>query len=91
MANFGGPFTINLLGEIILIINLSIAKKLLLISVLGLSFFSAGYRLILYSTTQQGQKNSGIQLGYKFEIREQLIIFSHSWPIFILPLYGTIV
>ena len=91
MANFGGPFTINLLGEIILIINLSIAKKLLLISVLGLSFFSAGYRLILYSTTQQGQKNSGIQLGHKFEIREQLIIFSHSWPIFILPLYGTIV
>jgi len=86
MANFGGPFTINLLGEIILIINVSIAKPLLLYSILLLSFFSARYRLILYSTTQQGQARSITQLIHNYDRREKIITISHIWPIFMLPL-----
>merc|ERR1712030_10677 len=43
VANFGGPFTYNLLGEVILILNLS---------------FISINSLILYSSTIQGQISS---------------------------------
>merc|ERR1711988_281613 len=49
IANFGGPFTLNLLGEILLIINLRSINFILLILILLISFFSATYRIILYS------------------------------------------
>jgi len=54
VANFGGPFRYNLLGEILLIINLAQMSKLGLRIICFLSFFSAAYRLILYLRTQQG-------------------------------------
>merc|ERR1712026_15453 len=65
IANFGGPFTYNLLGEILLIINLVI------------SFFSATYRIILYSNLQQGINNNLIYNISNFYLRELLILFSH--------------
>ena len=46
IANFGGHFTYNLLGDIALILNLY------LLAVLILLFLSAGYVLILYSSNQ---------------------------------------
>ena len=58
IANFGGPFTYNLLGEIILIINLNSIRSILLLIVLIISFFSATYRIILYSNLQQGINNN---------------------------------
>merc|ERR1739842_43062 len=58
VANFGGPFTYNLLGEVILILNLSFISINRLLIVLALSFFSAAYSLILYSSTNQGQITS---------------------------------
>ena len=58
IANFGGPFTLNLLGEILLIINLSTVNFILLIIILFISFFSATYRIILYSNLQQGINNN---------------------------------
>merc|ERR1739845_110705 len=39
IANFGGPFTLNLLGEILLIINLRSINFILLILILLISFF----------------------------------------------------
>merc|ERR1711902_136785 len=58
IANFGGPFTYNLLGEIILIINLRIFRFSILIFISFISFFSAAYRLVLYSNLQQGLNNN---------------------------------
>merc|ERR1711992_336742 len=63
IANFGGPFTYNLLGEILLI--------------LVISFFSATYRIILYSNLQQGINNNLIYNISNFYLRELLILFSH--------------
>ena len=90
VANFGGPFTFNLIGEIILIINLVRIQKLLVCRVIILSLFSAGYSLILYSTTQQGQSNSISQLMFKYEAREYLTLVFQIWPVFVLPLIGNI-
>ena len=59
MANFGGPFTYNLLGEILLIVNLASLSLPIVLRAGVISFFSAAYRLILYSSTQQGLRVNG--------------------------------
>ena len=84
MANFGGPFTYNLLGEILLIINLNSIRFILLIFILLISFFSATYRIILYSNLQQGINNNLIFNISNFSLRELLILFSHIWPLLLL-------
>ena len=90
IANFGGPFTYNLLGEILLIINLNSIRSLILILVLIISFFSATYRIILYSNLQQGINNNLIFNISNFYLRELLILFRHIWPLLIL-LFSSII
>ena len=84
IANFGGPFTYNLLGEIILIINLNSIRSILLIIIFIISFFSATYRIILYSNLQQGINNNLIFNISNFSLRELLILIRHVWPLLIL-------
>ena len=79
IANFGGPFTYNLLREIILIIRLSFINVLLLLFIIFISFFSAVYRLILYSNIQQGTNNNLFFLINNINIREKVNIYSHIW------------
>ena len=90
IANFGGPFTYNLLGEILLIINLNSIRSILLMLILVISFFSATYRIILYSNLQQGINNNLIYNISNFYLRELLILFSHIWPLLIL-LFSSII
>lgn len=90
IANFGGPFTYNLLGEILLIINLNSIRSILLMLILVISFFSATYRIILYSNLQQGINNNLIFNISNFYLRELLILFSHIWPLLIL-LFSSII
>ena len=77
MANFGGPFTYNLLGEILLIINLNSIRSIILLIIIIISFFSASYRIILYSNLQQGINNNLIYNISNFSFRELLILNSH--------------
>ena len=87
VANFGGPFTYNLLGEVVLILNLSFISINSLTIILILSFFSAAYRLILYSSTNQGQlrtRTSPLNYLTKSEI---FILFSHVWRLLFLCLF----
>lgn len=91
MANFGGPFTYNLLGEIILIIRLGSLSYYILPLVFLISFFSAAYRIILYANLQQGINNNlnlNIQI---FSIREIIILGCHLWPLLILLLNPTLI
>merc|ERR1712212_1432775 len=84
IANFGGPFTYNLLAEITLIINLRRIVNLSLIRILLISFFSAGYRLILYARTQQGVP-SGLYFSLSApSLRELFILFGHLWPLLLI-------
>nr|BAD19007.1 NADH dehydrogenase subunits 4 [Neocalanus cristatus] len=85
MANFGGPFTYNLLGEILLIINLSSMNVFLLVSILFISFFSAAYSLILYSSTQQGNTFNSAYLISHMSTRELNVLSSHLWPLMLIP------
>ena len=87
VANFGGPFTYNLLGEVILILNLSFISINRLLVILALSFFSAAYSLILYSSTNQGQLSSNnITLNFLSK-SEIFILFSHVWRLLFLCLF----
>ena len=87
MANFGGPFTYNLLGEIILILNLRVLRTPGLTAITILSFFSAAYRLILFSSTQQGQILIGVGNTKLITGDEILILIRHTWPLIFLPLF----
>ena len=87
VANFGGPFTYNLLGEIILILNLYLLSPLAILAILLLSFFSAAYSLILYRSTQQGQLLSIVKELNQLNINENLVLVSHCWPLIMLPVF----
>ena len=91
MSNFGGPFSYNLLREIILIISLSNLLKILLVTIVGLSFFSATYSIILYRNTQQGQLLALRQFSSPLENREFILIIRHVWPLFLLPMVARMV
>ena len=84
IANFGGPFTYNLLAEIRLIINLRRVVNLSLIRILLISFFSAAYSLILYARTQQGVPSSLYFSVATPNIRELLTLFGHLWPLLLV-------
>ena len=91
IANFGGPFTYNLLGEILLIISLRIVNYFFLIFILFISFFSAAYRLILYSNLQQGCNNNLIFNMNRINFRENIILLSHIWLLLILLLSSILI
>ena len=84
ISNFGGPLTLNLLGEVIIIINMAWLNYFLLLAVVFISFFSAAYSLILYANTQQGAIKKSLYLFNKISIRELIVLISHIWPIIIL-------
>jgi len=54
MINFGGPFSINLIREILLINSVNRIPLIMFIFVSLICFFSAIYNLILYATLHQG-------------------------------------
>ncbi len=84
VINFAGPFSLNLFGEIILIVGATAFSRVILILVRLISFFSAAYGIILYSSTHQGAPRSRIHYSKFFNIRELLIIVSHVWPVLLI-------
>ena len=84
VRNFAGPFTLNLAGEIFLIINTMVCRNLFWVRIALLSFFSAGYSLLLYSSTQQGRTGAGNILGLEGNNLEQQVIFAHVWPVYLI-------
>ena len=84
IANFGGPFTYNLLAEIRLIINLRRVVNISLIRILLISFFSAAYSLILYARTQQGVPSSLYFSVTTPRMRELITLFGHLWPLLLV-------
>ncbi len=84
IINFGGPFTLNLYGEVNLILTTFSFSSYFLILVFFLTFFSAAYSLILYSSTQQGLKPGGIIWFNLSSNRELSLLWAHIWPVFLL-------
>lgn len=71
LANLGGPPTINFFGEVICLITIVQIRNFCVFPVIILTFFSAGYSIILYRNTQYGRlrKNKFIYLLNMFELR----------------------
>ena len=84
MANFGGPFRLNLFGELILIVGLGRVGPTLLLSLTLLSFFSAAYRLALFRRTRQGSTSGLSVLILQFNFREKVRLLRHFLPLVIL-------
>lgn len=83
-SNIAAPPSLNLIGEISLIISLIRWSKISIIILILISFFSAAYRLYLYSFTQHGKYNIGIYRFYRGVSREYLILILHWLPLNIL-------
>lgn len=84
VINFSGPFTLNLLREIIIIQALINISYFYWSIVLILCFFSAAYNLVLYASSQQGFSSSHSRVERGLTSRESLIMVSHSAPILLL-------
>nr|AVN67430.1 NADH dehydrogenase subunit 4 [Gromphadorhina oblongonota] len=87
-GNMAAPPTMNLLGEVTLLNCLVSWSMFTMISLMLLSFFSAGYTLYLFSYSQHGQIYSGVyasSLGYG---REYLLLFLHWLPLNLMIMKG---
>ena len=91
VGNFGGPFTLNLVGEIFLIIGTLGLSYMFWIRVRFLRFFSAAYSLILYRSTQQGTNTRSVLGAAPLSFRETALIFSHVWVFLLLVVSPSIV
>ena len=88
IGNMAAPPTLNLLGEISLIISV-IRWNIISIVGLGLlSFFRAAYTLYLYSLTQHGKFIRSLYSCCSGKLREYLVLILHWLPLNILILKG---
>nr|YP_010321801.1 NADH dehydrogenase subunit 4 [Stenochironomus okialbus]UKO33002.1 NADH dehydrogenase subunit 4 [Stenochironomus okialbus] len=80
IGNMAAPPTLNLMGEVGLLMGILNWSKYLMLFLMVMSFFSACYSLYLFSFCQHGKYNS---LSYSFfccNVREYLILFLHWFP-----------
>nr|YP_009695022.1 NADH dehydrogenase subunit 4 [Abscondita terminalis]QEJ81521.1 NADH dehydrogenase subunit 4 [Abscondita terminalis] len=80
-SNMGAPFSLNLIGEIMLINSIISWSWLTFIFLSLISFFSAAYSLFLYSNSQHGILYQGLYSFSLDSIREYLLLFLHWVPL----------
>nr|YP_009676059.1 NADH dehydrogenase subunit 4 [Papilio memnon]QDE12980.1 NADH dehydrogenase subunit 4 [Papilio memnon] len=83
-SNMAAPPSMNLMGEISLINSIVSWSYLSMISLIMISFFSAGYSLYLYSYSQHGKYNMSIYSFYSGVSREYLLLMLHWLPLNLL-------
>nr|YP_007474208.1 NADH dehydrogenase subunit 4 [Rimicaris kairei]AEX32598.1 NADH dehydrogenase subunit 4 [Rimicaris kairei] len=87
-GNMAAPPTLNLLGEISLIISVVSWSKVSILGVGLLSFFSAAYTLYMYSLSQHGSYFSSLFSCCSGKVREYLVLMLHWLPLNLLILKG---
>nr|YP_010402391.1 NADH dehydrogenase subunit 4 [Lysmata boggessi]QVT15582.1 NADH dehydrogenase subunit 4 [Lysmata boggessi]QXJ42674.1 NADH dehydrogenase subunit 4 [Lysmata boggessi] len=87
-GNMAAPPSLNLLGEISLIISLVSWSKMSMVSLSLLSFFSAAYSLYLFSLSQHGKFFSSLFSCCSGNTREYLVLCLHWVPLNMLILKG---
>lgn len=80
-SNISAPPSLNLIGEIRLMNRLVRWSFIIIILLMLVSFFSAGYRLYLFSFMQHGNFISSIVNYFMGESREYLLLFLHWIPL----------
>nr|YP_010567894.1 NADH dehydrogenase subunit 4 [Faxonius virilis]UZC55657.1 NADH dehydrogenase subunit 4 [Faxonius virilis] len=81
ISNMAAPPTLNLLGEINLIISVMSWSKVSMIGLIGLSFFSAAYTLYLYSISQHGSFFSSLYACCSGKLSEYYVLGLHWIPL----------
>nr|YP_009271259.1 NADH dehydrogenase subunit 4 [Faxonius punctimanus]ANW09557.1 NADH dehydrogenase subunit 4 [Faxonius punctimanus] len=81
ISNMAAPPTLNLLGEINLIISVMSWSKVSMIGLIGLSFFSAAYTLYLYSISQHGSFFSSLYACCSGKLSEYYVLSLHWIPL----------
>nr|UPL65385.1 NADH dehydrogenase subunit 4 [Crompus oculatus] len=79
--NMSSPPSLNLLGEVLLIISLISWSGLLMLFLALSSFLGCAYSIYLYSITQHGFIYSGFYFENTTNMREYLLIFLHWFPL----------
>nr|YP_010384997.1 NADH dehydrogenase subunit 4 [Plagusia squamosa]UPL65007.1 NADH dehydrogenase subunit 4 [Plagusia squamosa] len=81
VGNMAAPPSLNLFGEISLIISLISWSSLSMISLMLISFFSASYTLYMYSLSQHGVFVNSLYSCSSGKCREYLVLFLHWFPL----------
>nr|YP_009564006.1 NADH dehydrogenase subunit 4 [Gebiacantha plantae]QAX91356.1 NADH dehydrogenase subunit 4 [Gebiacantha plantae] len=89
VGNMAAPPTLNLLGEINLIMSVVSWSSLTMVGISLLSFFSAAYTLYMYSLSQHGVFYNSIYSVCSGKVREYLVLLLHWLPLNILILKGS--
>nr|YP_009261671.1 NADH dehydrogenase subunit 4 [Cherax sp. HMG-2016]ANJ01466.1 NADH dehydrogenase subunit 4 [Cherax sp. HMG-2016] len=91
VGNMAAPPTLNLMGEISLIISVVSWSKLIMLSVGMLSFFSACYTLYMYSLSQHGLFLNSLFSCCSGKMSEYFVLLMHSAPLNIMFMKGSLV
>nr|YP_009525747.1 NADH dehydrogenase subunit 4 [Orithyia sinica]AXS67521.1 NADH dehydrogenase subunit 4 [Orithyia sinica] len=91
ISNMASPPSLNLLGEISLIISMVSWSELSMIGLSLLSFFSAAYTLYMYSISQHGLFYNSIYACCSGKVQEFMVLFLHWFPLNVLILNGNLI
>ena len=91
VRNIARPPTLNLLGEIRLIVRVVSWRKLTMLSLSLLSFFRAAYTLYIYRLRQHGLFLNSLYSCCSGKVQEYLVLFLHWFPLNVLILNRNIV
>nr|YP_010547127.1 NADH dehydrogenase subunit 4 [Hemigrapsus sanguineus]UYK51641.1 NADH dehydrogenase subunit 4 [Hemigrapsus sanguineus] len=86
VGNMAAPPTLNLFGEINLIVSLMSWSMFTIFGLMFLSFFSAAYTLYMYSLSQHGIFLNTLYSCSSGKVREYLVLFLHWLPLNLLVL-----
>nr|YP_010384945.1 NADH dehydrogenase subunit 4 [Arcotheres purpureus]UPL64942.1 NADH dehydrogenase subunit 4 [Arcotheres purpureus] len=84
VSNMASPPSLNLVGEVSLIMSLVSWSELSMIILALLSFFSASYTLYMYSLSQHGVFFNALYSCSSGSVREYYVLFLHWFPLNIL-------
>nr|YP_009470467.1 NADH dehydrogenase subunit 4 [Rhadinosa nigrocyanea]AVF96882.1 NADH dehydrogenase subunit 4 [Rhadinosa nigrocyanea] len=88
IINMSAPPSINLLGEINLLISLISYSSILLFILMFISFFSAYYSVYLYSYSNHGSLSSVFYSFFGGFVREYLLLILHLIPLNLFILFS---
>nr|UEK25933.1 NADH dehydrogenase subunit 4 [Rhithropanopeus harrisii]UEK25946.1 NADH dehydrogenase subunit 4 [Rhithropanopeus harrisii] len=91
ISNMASPPSLNLLGEISLIISIMSWSKVSIVGLSLLSFFSAAYTLYMYSLSQHGLFYNCLFSCCSGKVREYLVLFLHWFPLNVLILNTNVI
>nr|YP_009128692.1 NADH dehydrogenase subunit 4 [Lyreidus brevifrons]AJR19297.1 NADH dehydrogenase subunit 4 [Lyreidus brevifrons] len=91
ISNMAAPPSLNLLGEISLIVGMISWSSITMVGIMLISFFSAAYTLYMYSLSQHGVFYSSIYSCCSGKVREYLVLTLHWIPLNMLILNSALV